>query len=163
MKGIIHIRIDYRLIHGQVATRWSTGLGVSRIMVANDEVAADEMQKGILRMVAPPGIATSIISKEKAVTNILADKYAAQKVLMVLKNPIDALDLMEKGLEIKEINVGNMAKRDETVQIKKSISITKEEYDAFKELMNRGVKLTARMVPDEADVLLDEFLKKASF
>lgn len=132
-------------------------------MVANDEVAADEMQKGILRMVAPPGIATSIISKEKAVTNILADKYAAQKVLMVLKNPIDALDLMEKGLEIKEINVGNMAKRDETVQIKKSISITKEEYDAFKELMNRGVKLTARMVPDEADVLLDEFLKKASF
>ena len=93
----------------------------------------------------------------------MADKYAAQKVLMVLKNPIDALDLMEKGLEIKEINVGNMAKRDETVQIKKSISITKEEYDAFKELMNRGVKLTARMVPDEADVLLDEFLKKASF
>jgi len=156
MKGIIHIRIDDRLIHGQVATRWSTGLGVSRIMVANDEVAADEMQKGILRMAAPPGI-------EKAATNILADKYAAQKVLMVLKNPIDALDLMEKGLEIKEINVGNMAKRDETVQIKKSISITKEEYDAFKELMNRGVKLTARMVPDEADVLLDEFLKKASF
>ena len=160
---IVLLRVDERLIHGQVATRWSTGLGVSRIMVANDEVAADEMQKGILRMVAPPGIATSIISKEKAVTNILADKYAAQKVLMVLKNPIDALDLMEKGLEIKEINVGNMAKRDETVQIKKSISITKEEYDAFKELMNRGVKLTARMVPDEADVLLDEFLKKASF
>ncbi len=72
MKGIIHIRIDDRLIHGQVATRWSTGLGVSRIMVANDAVAADEMQKGILRMVAPPGIATSIISKEKAATNILA-------------------------------------------------------------------------------------------
>ena len=160
---IVLLRVDERLIHGQVATRWSTGLGVSRIMVANDEVAADEMQKGILRMVAPPGIATSIISKEKAATNILADKYEAQKVLMVLKNPIDALDLMEKGLEIKEINVGNMAKRDETVQIKKSISITKEEYDAFKELMNRGVKLTARMVPDEADVLLDEFLKKASF
>ena len=44
MKGIIHIRIDDRLIHGQVATRWSTGLGASRIMVANDEVAVDEMQ-----------------------------------------------------------------------------------------------------------------------
>lgn len=163
MKGIIHIRIDDRLIHGQVATRWSTGLGVSRIMVANDDVAADEMQKGILRMVAPPGIATSIISKEKAATNILAGKYAAQKVLMVLKNPMDALDLMDKGLEIKEINVGNMAKRDGAVQIKKSISVTKEEYNAFKELANRGVRLTARMVPDEAEVLLDEFLSKASF
>lgn len=163
MKGIIHIRIDDRLIHGQVATRWSTGLGVSRIMVANDEVAADEMQKGILRMVAPPGISTSIISKEKAATNILNEKYATQKVLMVLKNPMDALDLMDKGLEIKEINVGNMAKRDGTVQIKKSISVTEEEYKAFKELMNRGVKLTARMVPDEADVKLDQFLSKVSF
>lgn len=163
MKGIIHIRIDDRLIHGQVASRWSTGLGASRIMVANDEVELDEMQKGILRMVAPPGIATSIISKEKAATNILAGKYATQKVLMVLKNPMDALDLMDKGLEIKEINVGNMGKRDNTVQIKKSISITEEEYNAFKELMNRGVVLTARMVPDEADVLLDKFLCKAIF
>lgn len=163
MKGIIHIRIDDRLIHGQVATRWSTGLGVGRIMVANDAVAADDMQKGILRMVAPPGIATSIISKKKAATNILAGKYATQKVLMVLKNPMDALDLMDKGLEIKEINVGNMAKREGTVQIKKSISITEEEYKAFKELLNRGVKLTARMVPDEADVLLEGFLNKVSF
>lgn len=163
MKGIIHIRIDDRLIHGQVATRWSTGLGASRIMVANDEVVADEMQKGILRAVAPPGIATSIITKETAATNILAGKYSAQKVLMVLKNPMDVLDLMNKGLEIKEVNVGNMAKREGTVQIKKSISITEEEYNAFKELSNRGVKLTARMVPDEANVLLDEFLSKASF
>ncbi|MGL5354890.1 MAG: PTS system mannose/fructose/N-acetylgalactosamine-transporter subunit IIB [Clostridium sp.] len=163
MKGIIHIRIDDRLIHGQVATRWSTGLGASRIMVANDEVAVDEMQKGILRMVAPPGIATSIISKETASKNILAGKYAAQKVLMVLKNPMDAVALMDSGLEIKELNVGNMAKRDNTQQIKKSISVTKEEFEAFKILMDRGVKLTARMVPDEADVLLSEFLKKASF
>ncbi|AIY84623.1 PTS system sorbose subIIB component family protein [Clostridium baratii str. Sullivan] len=163
MKGIIHIRIDDRLIHGQVAARWSTGLGASRIMVANDEVAADEMQKGILRMVAPPGIATSIISKEKAATNILAEKYANQKVLLVLKSPKDALDLMDRGLEIKEINVGNMAKRDNTVQIKKSLSITKEEFEDFKELMNRGVRLTARMVPDESEVLLENFLSKVSF
>ena len=163
MKGIIHIRIDDRLIHGQVAARWSTGLGASRIMVANDEVAADEMQKGILRMVAPPGIATSIISKEKAATNILAGKYANQKVLLVLKSPKDALDLMDRGLEIKEINVGNMAKRDNTVQIKKSLSITKEELENFEELMNRGVRLIARMVPDESEVLLENFLSKVSF
>ncbi|MGL5347627.1 MAG: PTS system mannose/fructose/N-acetylgalactosamine-transporter subunit IIB [Peptostreptococcaceae bacterium] len=161
MKGIVHIRIDDRLIHGQVATRWSTGLGATRIMVANDQVAADEMQKSILRMVAPPGIATSIISKDTAATNILAGKYASQKVLIVLKNPMDALDLMEKGLQITDINVGNMAKRDNTVQIKKSISVTDEEVKAFKTLMDKGVNLTARMVPDEPDTLLSKFLAEA--
>lgn len=70
---------------------------------------------------------------------------------------------MDRGLEIKEINVGNMAKRDNTVQIKKSLSITKEEFENFKELMNRGVRLTARMVPDESEVLLENFLSKVSF
>lgn len=161
MKGIVHIRIDDRLIHGQVATRWSTGLGATRIMVANDQVAADDMQKSILRMVAPPGIATSIISKDTAATNILAGKYASQKVLVVLKNPMDALDLMEKGLQITDINVGNMAKRDNTVQIKKSISVTDEEVKAFKTLMEKGVNLTARMVPDEPETLLSKFLADA--
>lgn len=161
MKGIVHIRIDDRLIHGQVATRWSTGLGATRIMVANDQVAADDMQKSILRMVAPPGIATSIISKDTAATNILAGKYASQKVLIVLKNPMDALDLMEKGLQITHINVGNMAKRDNTVQIKKSISVTDEEVKAFKSLMEKGVNLTARMVPDEPETLLSKFLTEA--
>ncbi len=161
MKGIVHIRIDDRLIHGQVATRWSTGLGATRIMVANDQVAADEMQKSILRMVAPPGISTSIISKETAAKNILSGKYANQKVLMVLKNPMDALDLMEKGLQITDINVGNMAKRDNTTQIKKSISVTDEEVKAFRTLMEKGINLTARMVPDEPETLLVKFLEEA--
>ena len=161
MKGIIHIRIDDRLIHGQVATRWSTGLGATRIMVANDQVAADEMQKNILRMVAPPGIATSIISKETAANNILAGKYATQKVLIVLKNPMDALDLIDRGLEITDINVGNMAKRDDTTQIKKSISVTDEVVKAFKSLMDKGVNLTARMVPDEPETLLSKYLAEA--
>lgn len=161
MKGIIHVRIDDRLIHGQVATRWSTGLGASRIMVANDEVAHDEMQKGILRMVAPPGINTSIITKDTAIKNILAEKYAAQKVLMVLKNPMDALYLIENGLDIKSINVGNMAKRDDATQIKRSVSVTKEEVEAFRKLMEKGVEITSIMVPDESPSYLKDFLDKA--
>lgn len=54
MKGFVHIRIDDRLIHGQVATRWSTGLKVNRIMVIDDAVAANDNEKAILRMAAPP-------------------------------------------------------------------------------------------------------------
>lgn len=163
MQGIVHVRIDDRLIHGQVAGRWSTGLKVNRIMVPNDAVANDDMQKSILRMVAPTGISTSIISKDKAAENILAGKYANQRVLMVLKNPMDILYLIEKGLDIKEVNVGNIASRENTVQIKKSISITKEEFDAFKKLESLNVKMTAMMVPDEAEVPFANFLNKADF
>ena len=84
MKGIVHIRIDDRLIHGQVAAFWTNSLSISRIMVVNDEVAADEMQKSLLRMVAPASVRTSIISKETAIKNISAGKYEGQRVLLVL-------------------------------------------------------------------------------
>lgn len=161
MKGIIHIRIDDRLIHGQVASRWSTGLKATRIMVINDQVANDDIQKSVLRMVAPVGISTSIITREKAVNNISAGKYDGQRVLVVLKSPLDVLNLIENGLDIKEVNVGNMANRDNTVQIKRSVNVTPEEVDAFRKLLSLGVKLTAKMVPDEADSLLEDFLVKA--
>lgn len=161
MKDIVHIRIDDRLLHGQVVTFWSNSLQITRLMVANDEVANDEMQKSILRMVAPSGVKTSLISKEKAATNILANRYSGQRVMMILKSPKDALDLIKLGLDIKEINVGNMAKRPNTTQIKRSISLTEEEIYQFKELYEKGVKLTSIMVPDEAKTSLMDFMAKA--
>lgn len=161
MKSIVHIRIDDRLLHGQVVNFWGTSLKVDRIMVVNDEVANDEMQKSILRMVAPSGVRTSIITKEKAANNILGNRYEGQRVMMIVKNPKDILDLMNLGLNIKEVNVGNMANRKDTIQIKKSISLTKEEFENFEELEKRGVVLTAVMVPDEKKTYLKEYIEKA--
>jgi len=161
MDDIIHIRIDDRLLHGQVVTFWSNSLKVTRLMVVNDAVANDEMQKSVLKMVAPSGMRTSIISKEKAATNILAKRYAGQRVMMILKNPKDVLDLMDLGLDIKEVNVGNMAKKNNSLQIKKSISLTEEEFKNFDELEKRGVVLTSIMVPDDPKSYLRDYINKA--
>lgn len=158
MQGIIHIRIDDRLIHGQVATRWTAQTKATRILIPNDKVAVNDTQKQILRMAAPSGVNTSIISVQKAADNILAGKYNSQRVLMVVKTPIDIVRLIELGLNIKELNVGNMAKRDDTIQIKKSISITKEEKAAFQTLIEQGVVITAQMVPDENAPLIKDLI-----
>ena len=161
MEGITHIRIDDRLIHGQVATMWTNELGATRIMVINDEVANNDMQKSLLRMAAPPNVSTSIITRETAVKNILNEKYLGQRVMIIVKNPKDILDLMDLGLDIKEVNVGNMASRKDTIQIKRSVSITNDELGNFLQLEKRGVLLTAMMVPDEGKNYLKDYLKKA--
>lgn len=160
MKGIVHIRIDDRLLHGQVVAFWSNSLQISRVMVINDEVANDELQKTFLRMVAAANIRTSILTKEIAVKNILNDKYLGQKVMIIVKNPKDLLDLIDSGLDIKEVNVGNMAARKDTIHVKRSISITQSELDNFLELERRRVVLTAMMVPDEGKNYLKDYLKK---
>lgn len=161
LEGIVHIRIDDRLIHGQVAAFWSNSLRVNRIMVINNKVAQDEMTKSALRMVAPEGMRTSLISMEKAVNNITEGKYKGQRVLVILKNITDVLELKKTGLDIQEVNIGNMSKRAETTQIKRSISVSDEEVLAIKELLANDVKITARMVPDEGESSIKEYLDKA--
>lgn len=118
MEGIIHIRIDDRLIHGQVATQWTNDLGATRIMAINDEVATNPTLKTVLRMAAPPNVSTSIITRETAVTNIKAGKYTGQKVLVVVKSPFDILYLIDQGLDIKTVNVGNMSARENTEHLR---------------------------------------------
>lgn len=159
MKGFVNIRIDDRLIHGQVATRWAPGLKVNRIMVIDNEVAADDLQKSVLRTAAPTGIYTSIISETKAIENIKAGKYEQQRVLMVVKRPKVILDLLDAGLPIEKVNIGNMSNRPETVQYRNSISLTAKERQEIEELMNRGVKVTAQMVPDAAENNFQNYLK----
>lgn len=158
--GIIHVRIDDRLIHGQVAVIWSNALRIDRIMVANDEVANNEMRKSILRMAAPPGVRTSIIEKERAATNIKAGRYDKQRVLLILSSPNDAIDLIELGIELNEINVGNLGHREGTTQVKSSVNVTEEEIEAFKKLGDMGVKLTAKMIPDDPEDNFLDYLKE---
>jgi PTS system mannose-specific IIB component len=160
--GIVHIRIDDRLIHGQVAAYWSNVLNINRIMVANDIVAVDDMQKSVLRMAAPSGVKTSLITKEVAATNIKAGKYDAERVLLILKNPKDALDLIKLGVEIKSINVGNMAYKDGTLSVKKSINLFPEDIEHFKELNSMGIELTSIMVPDDPKSNLMDHINKAT-
>lgn len=158
LKGFINIRIDDRLIHGQVANRWATGLHASRIMVIDDQVANDPVQKAALRMAAPAGIATSIITEEKALTNIKAGKYDNQRVLLVVKHPSVLLHLVDAGLDIDKINIGNMSNRPGTTQVKKSVSLTEEEVQDIRALLAKGVQVTAVMVPDDPDVSIEKFL-----
>ena len=156
MKGIIHIRIDDRLIHGQVAMFWTNELHASRIMVINDEVANDNMQKSLLRMAAPANVATSIITMDKAVENISAGKYEGQRVLIVVKSPVDILYLLQHGLDIQSLNVGNMSGRDHTTSIRANINVTDEELNAFKQLLAKNIEITTVMTPNDTKTYLKD-------
>lgn len=159
MKGFVHIRIDDRLIHGQVATRWSTGLKVNRIMVIDDAVASNEDEKAILRMAAPAGVNTSILPYEKAVANIQNGNYEGQRVMLIVKTPEILVRMMDAGVALLPVNIGNLSNRPGTTQYKKSVSMTPGELEAVRKLLAAGIRVTAQMVPDEAESSIESFLK----
>ncbi|AXU84216.1 PTS sugar transporter subunit IIC [Clostridium sp. HMSC19D02] len=158
MKGIKNIRIDDRLIHGQVATMWSNKLGVTRLMVVNDAVANNSVQKQVLRMATPAGIASSIITEETAIKNITAGKYEGQNVLLIVKSPVDLIPFVEAGFKIHNINVGNMSSRKDTAVLRPNISVTEEEKEAFKRLLDEGIEITTIMTPDDKKTYLVDIL-----
>lgn len=146
---IIAARIDGRLVHGQVANLWTTKLNITRIMVVDDEVATNDVEKSGLKMATPTGVKLSVLPIEKAVNNILAGKYDSQRLLIIAKSPEYFVTLMEKGVPIEEINIGNMSQTDETRSVTRSINVTNEDVENFKTLNEKGVHLISQMVPND--------------
>lgn len=149
--SITAVRIDGRLIHGQVANLWTTKLGISRIMVVDDSVTTNAIEKSGLKLATPAGVKLSILSIEKAAANILAGKYDSQRLLIIAKKPDSLLKLVELGVPIKKINVGNMSQSDESKSITRSINVLEEDIENFKQLNEKGVELVSQMVPSDRE------------
>ncbi|KRK95498.1 PTS sugar transporter subunit IIB [Companilactobacillus futsaii] len=147
--GIIAVRIDERLIHGQVANLWTTKLQASRIMVVDNDIIKNDIQKTALKLAKPAGVNLSILGTKKSSANILAGKYESQRVFLVVKKPETLVQMIEEGVKFDTINVGNMSQKDNTQHLTQSINVTDEDYDAFQKILDAGVKITAQMVPND--------------
>lgn len=154
-------RIDDRLIHGQVATRWTKETKVKRIIVVSDEVAKDHVRSTLLKQVAPPGVTAHVIDIAKCIRVYNNPKYAGERVMLLFTNPTDVLRIVEGGVDIKSVNIGGMAYRDGKTQVNNAISIDNEDIKAFNQLSKRGIELEARKVSSDNKLDMLTLIKKA--
>lgn len=149
--AIVHARVDERLIHGQVAMVWTNTVGASRIIVVNDEAVKDEMIIAGLKMAKPAGVKLSILSVKRAGEKFAEDAYNGEKVFLITKNVSDMAKLIRADVPITAFNVGNVAKREGSRAIKKSVNLTEADIADIREMTDKGVKITAQMLPNESD------------
>lgn len=150
--AIIANRIDGRLIHGQVANLWATKLNVGRFMIIDDEIAQSDIDKQALKLATPAGIKLSVLPIEKAATNIKNGKYDSQRVMIIAKRPDCFVELVNQGVQIDNLNVGNMSQTNETRSITNSINVMDEDVENFEKLQSAGVTITSQMVPNDKAV-----------
>ncbi|MGB4985819.1 MAG: PTS N-acetylgalactosamine transporter subunit IIB [Erysipelotrichaceae bacterium] len=146
MPNILLTRIDNRLIHGQVATQWCSTIGANLILVANDEVSTNEFRQGLMDMAAPSGVQTRYWSIEKTI-NTIQKASDAQKIFIVCENPTDVLRLVEGGVPITKLNIGNMHMAEGKRQVAGSVAVDDADVAAFKKIQELGVELEIRKVP----------------
>jgi PTS system mannose-specific IIB component len=153
-------RIDDRLIHGQVATRWTKETNVQRIIVVSDEVAADTVRKTLLTQVAPPGVTAHVVDVAKMIRVYNNPKYAGERIMLLFTNPTDVERVVEGGVNITSVNIGGMAFRQGKTQVNNAISVDEKDIEAFKKLNARGIELEARKVSTDQKLKMMDLIGK---
>jgi mannose/fructose/N-acetylgalactosamine-specific phosphotransferase system component IIB len=161
--AIVLVRIDDRLIHGQVVQGWTKMLNASVIVVPDDEAAADQMLKIAMKAATPIGVRSAIVSVAEGAALINGPKLKNERVFIVVKGPAIVLQLINAGVEIKKVNIGNMRQEGTKKRITQEIAVNEEDWNLFKELDVKGVELIEQWVPGGDSKKMNEILKKKDF
>lgn len=145
------VRIDDRLIHGQIITKWLKEAQAKKIVVVDDKAANDKTAQMILKFAVPSGITLDILTKEAAIKKLNDDKSNIN-ALMILRNPYEANKFVEMGFNPEKIIVGNISNSKSVVgrvKLLDYIFVEPTDVEAIKELVNKGIKLEVKAIPEE--------------
>ena len=151
------VDIDDRLIHGQVATTWIPDYGIESAIIVSDAVANDPVQKSVAGLAAP-NIKVTVFGVEKFI-DVLKKTQLKKATMVLFTNPIDALTLKKNGLDYNYLNVSGMRFKDQRTRLHKNMSVTKEEKEAFEELIGMGVECWMQTTTRDSKEPVAELLK----
>jgi PTS system mannose-specific IIB component len=155
------MRIDNRLIHGQVTVTWASSLSADHMIVCNDKVSKDPIQK-IMLPAAARGVKCSVLSVEETLAYCVAPKDPKERIFIIAKFPADAVALLDGGLKPEEINVGNQAPipGTEFIMVTRTCAVTKQDAALYRSIVERGYFLTGRMMPSDGKSSFLDVLEK---
>ena len=142
------VRIDERLIHGQVVAVWVRSRKFTKIHIVDDLLAADPFMVEVMRMSAPNGLEVIVETLEKSI-GTLTENPTPQFTMILMKSPITALKLFESGITYNSLNIGGIGMKPGRINVFRNSFLSKDEYQMLKTLQLGGVKITFQTVPGE--------------
>jgi PTS system mannose-specific IIB component len=149
--AVSHVRMDNRLIHGQILVSWNSHLPIDHLIVTNDVVAKDPMQVTLLKAVTPIGAKVSVLTIKDCVAYCKSKESEKEKIFIIAKFPQDGWELVNKGLDMKILNLGNQAFVRGAKKLSNSVYLTEEGVKALKMIHDKGIRITCRMMPNDPD------------
>lgn len=159
------VRLDERMIHGQIAIKWSRHLSVNRIIVADDVAASSEIMQKSLMMAAPATCKTAIVTVERAIALCNDPRSESLNILVIVSTPESLLRVAKEIKGVPAINIGNYgrvaAKRG--AEMRKSYSANLYAYDdeaeILKEVIATGIPCTLQTTPEDTPHELGKVLQ----
>ena len=150
------IRIDDRLIHGQVVVGWVSALNIKRLVVVNDSVAANAMQRTLMEIAVPSNLKVSFFTVKDAARECRT--AGGDRALLLFTRPMDVRDFLEEGGPVTSINMGGMHHSGGRRQAGPVLFVNDEDVSAFRELKRRGIPIEIRAVPGDTEIPIEQQL-----
>ena len=153
------LRVDDRLLHGQVAYAWCKNLTVNLIVIANDEVTKDQAAKNAFALSKPAGVNLVISTVEKTIAFLNSAKGQKYSVLVLVKNMADAAALAKGCEDINAINVGDIREHGDSHRYTNAVCLDATDEEVVKSLAADGVSVYAQQVPADGKTDLAAMIK----
>jgi D-glucosaminate-specific PTS system IIB component len=150
--GLRLVRVDDRLIHGQVVAIWLKALGARRILIVDDRTAHDEFLREVLELAAPAGTPVEIHDLASGRERVREAAASPEPVFVLVRSPVTALRLREAGVEFPLLNVGGLGAGPTRKPLYRNISASPDERDAMRQLEQMGTKVELRIVENDRPV-----------
>lgn len=152
------VRIDDRLIHGQVVLGWARALKPDRIVVANDRVAANTWERKFYTSSVPSQIKVSFFDLEETARQLLNNLFKNELVMILFESVRDVHAVVEKGVSLSDINVGGLHYREGATELLPYVFLTEEDRGFLRELVKRSVTLTAQDIPGNSPQVINSLV-----
>lgn len=147
---IVLVRVDERLIHGQILEGWLPCTRAQELIVANDSLAEDCLQKMIMQSAIPYTISLVIDSVEGIASFLQQHGNSEVRRMIIVDNPVDALRLKRAGVQFNKLNLGNVISSEVSVCLSRTVSLGGENLTALRNMLKEGVSVSIQAVPYEA-------------
>nr|WP_308743309.1 PTS sugar transporter subunit IIB [uncultured Anaerocolumna sp.] len=160
MADIVLTRIDSRLIHGQVMTKWVNQSNANKIVVVSDELAKDEFMLEIYLLSAPAGVKVECYSKSDAVKNWKEDQFGNGKVLLLLPNLESMKVVYDGGIKVPNIQIGGLGGAPNRKVVFQNITLDNADVSILTYLKEQGVNIIFQTIPEDFPQSFDSIIKK---
>ncbi|PKH20470.1 PTS sugar transporter [Enterobacterales bacterium CwR94] len=162
MKNIKLVRIDFRLIHGQVVTKWKNLVSATQIIIVDDKLAKDEFLSDIYVMAAPPDVAVEVISQQAFIDNAQAGQYDDGKnnALVLFKSIQTLRNVIDNGVTFTEVQIGGLGGGVNRKSVTNGISVDRQDIDDLNAIHAKQVAIYFQVTPEEVRLTLDKAVAK---
>lgn len=153
------IRVDYRLLHGQVALSWTQALGANALLIVSDTIENDKLRLQTLKLAKPDNTKVVVKNTQEAIEALesgITDKYK----LFIICETLSIATKIAKATNTNSIDIGNIPFAEGKKQVSKSVFLSPEDVDLVQKLASEDFDLYIQMVPNEKKIEVKKILRE---